>query len=192
MEKLLGIKRETPSEATSNAIATNQEPNVSSWTEEKQTLIDKIVQLKSENHDYMLKLKQSEDKVEAMTSNNQELRLKISQCADSQLSSANAKIAKSKADKDKCVSELMRGRDLSKAKLKQLENTIAQNQHDHISEESDNVHEVDRILNNKLVEKRAYLVHWKNYDSSHDSWVLESDLHCPTILKKYKQSQRKK
>lgn len=202
VEKSLGIKRETSSESTSSSIAANQMPNVQSWNEEKQTLIDKIVQLKSENHDYMLKLKQSEDKVEAMTSDNKELRLKISQCTDSHLKtinclrselfSANANIAKSKADKDNCVSELMRERDLSQAKLKQLENTIAHNQHDYISEESDNVHEVERILNDKLVEKRAYLVLWKGYDSSHNSWVLESDLHCPTILKEYKQSQRKK
>lgn len=51
-------------------------------------------------------------------------------------------------------------------------------------------YEVDYLLDHKLVESRSFLVRWKGFDSSHDSWVEESDMQCPRILKKYKQSKR--
>lgn len=47
------------------------------------------------------------------------------------------------------------------------------------------------ILDDKLVSERHYLVQWKGFDQSHDSWERESNLSCPTILKKYKQSKKK-
>lgn len=196
VEESLGIKREV-SETIPKSIPT---PNVKSWAEEKQTLIDKIVQLKSENQQFILDLKQLENKVDAMTTANKELRLKISQCDEShlnemsclrsKLTKANDMIVQLKADKNRHISELMRERDLSKAKLKQLENSIMQNQQNQESEESDGIHEVECILRDKLVEKRAYLVRWKGYDSTHDSWVLEPNLQCPKILKKHKQMKR--
>lgn len=31
-----------------------------------------------------------------------------------------------------------------------------------------------------------YLIHWKNYDSTHDTWERESNLKCAALLKRYK------
>lgn len=179
----MGIKREVSNNASVSNIANNNSAqNEQSWAEEKQAFIDKIVELRSETQQCMLALKQSEDKIEAMKSANQELSLKISQSDKLHVDEI--------AEKDKRITELTRQRDLSQAKMKQLENAISQVQQNAQGDESENEYEVGCILRDKLVEKRVYLVRWKGYDSSEDSWVLESDLKCPTILKKYKQSKK--
>lgn len=56
--------------------------------------------------------------------------------------------------------------------------------------ESDNrSYEVETILDDRIkYRQREYLIHWKGYDSSHDSWVKESKLSCPKILLKYLKS----
>lgn len=109
----------------------------------------------------MLDLKQIEDNLSAMKSVNQELSLKITR--SDELHSNEI------VEKDNRITELVRERDLSKAKMKQLENAIIQVQQNAESDDSDNVHEVEYILQDKLVEKRAYLIRWKGFDSSEDS-----------------------
>ncbi len=34
-------------------------------------------------------------------------------------------------------------------------------------------------------QKKQYLIHWKGYPSSNDSWVDQEDLHAPEILQEY-------
>lgn len=58
------------------------------------------------------------------------------------------------------------------------------------SDESD-LFEVECLLDDKVVSERHYFVHWKGYDSTHDSWERESNLSCAAILKKYKQLKNK-
>lgn len=53
-----------------------------------------------------------------------------------------------------------------------------------------NEFEVDSIIGHKLVKMRSgkemqFLIHWKGYDETHDSWERKENLHCPAILKKY-------
>lgn len=91
----------------------------------------------------------------------------------------------------KRISELTREKGLAQTKLKQLQNTIEQQNKENEDDDA-NFYEVDRLLYGKLVEKREYLVRWKGFDSSHDKWIRESDLQCPDTLKKYKQLKSKK
>lgn len=185
---------------TPNTMTNKAESNINSWEDEKRKLIDKIVQLKSENQECMLNVKKSEDELKAMISANQDLQTKASKCDDylkemgclrADLAKADLMIKELKANNDKQVVELIRERDLSQAKLKQLKNTIEERNQE--SDESDDgFYEVESLLSDKMVEKRAYLVRWKGFDSSHDSWILESELQCPEILKQYKQSKKGK
>lgn len=118
MEISLGIKREASGTTPKNVPA----PSVQSWAEEKQTLVNKIIQLKSKNGQFMVNLTKSEKEVEAMTIANQNLRLKVDQCKEShlveisclqsKLSAANNVFAELSKNTDKRVSELVRERDL--------------------------------------------------------------------------------
>lgn len=52
--------------------------------------------------------------------------------------------------------------------------------------DDENVYEVEAILNHKVTRNhRKFLIKWKNFDKTHDSWEKESDLKCPNILKQY-------
>lgn len=49
-----------------------------------------------------------------------------------------------------------------------------------------NIFEVEKLLKHKVQRKeRFFLVRWKKYDASHDTWERESNLFCPQILKAY-------
>lgn len=201
VEQSLGIKQETQA-STPNTMPNKPESNINAWPEEKRKLIDKIVQLKSENQECVLNVKKSEDQLKAMTSANQDLQTKLSRCDKhlkesgclrADLSKANLLIKELKANNNKQVAELIRERDLSQAQLKQLKNTIEErNQENDEGDDNDGFYEVECLLSDKKVEKRAYLVRWKGFGSSHDSWILESELQCKEILKKYKQSKNGK
>lgn len=154
-------------------------------------------------------MKQRQDELEAMSSLNQQLETKLNQRKESymkdvnvlrcELSKTNAAFDKLRFDNRERILELTRERDLSKARLKQAQNGIAQqnitnetSRGEKSKDDSDDTfYEVENLLADKMIQKRAYLVHWKGFDSSHDSWVYEADLNCPNILKKYKQFKRK-
>lgn len=54
-----------------------------------------------------------------------------------------------------------------------------------------NVFEVDALLKHKKKgDKIYYLIHWKNFDSTQDSWEREDNLNCGTILNRYKKMNK--
>lgn len=212
VELRLGIKRERGSTHNvaekNNSRSTDEQPPNFSWAEEKQRLIDEIILLKAASQRYTLDLKKTEEKLKNTVARNQQIELSLKQNNEThfkkvnelqtELNKINASHEKLKVDNAKHVLELTRDRDLLRAQAKQLQTAISQqvktikkNDHVNSSESEEEEYEVECLLKDKLIQKRAYLVRWKNYDSSHDSWVEEANLNCPSILKKYKQSKRK-
>lgn len=55
------------------------------------------------------------------------------------------------------------------------------------SDSSDeNVYEVEKILSHKTVRRdQLFLIRWKGFDSSHDSWEKKENLNCSQKLQKY-------
>jgi hypothetical protein len=51
-------------------------------------------------------------------------------------------------------------------------------------------YEVEEIINHcKYRRKKQFLVKWKGYPSSENSWVDEQDLNAPELLEEYRPSQ---
>lgn len=93
----------------------------------------------------------------------------------------------------KIIFDLKRENSLLLSQNKQLQSGLTQAGKTNADSDSDdsNVYEVERLLDDKLVSERHYLVRWKGYDETEDSWERESNLSCGNILKKYKQSKKK-
>jgi hypothetical protein len=53
-------------------------------------------------------------------------------------------------------------------------------------EDESNIYEIDYILSHKIVKKKnTYLVKWKNFDETHNSWVKEKDFQDIECIKNY-------
>ena len=57
-----------------------------------------------------------------------------------------------------------------------------------ILEEEEEEYEIEAILNTRRYGRKKtlqYLIHWKGYPHSDNSWVDHKDLHAPDLLKEY-------
>lgn len=73
------------------------------------------------------------------------------------------------------------------AKVKQLKRTsVAPKVDTNADSVPDGEYEVEQLLNHrKKYRKRQFLVRWKNFSPSHDSWEYEDKLKCPALLDQY-------
>lgn len=204
VERVLGIKRENDSQNSgiaSKISSVRSQPNTNTWVQEKNSFIEKIVDLKSENQRLMLDLKGAQNIAETTTERNRILMKKLAESEKiySKLEKVHAELTKSNAtqervneDRLKRIGEVTRERDLLRAQFKQLQNGFArQSEEKKPNDCDDDRYEVERLLDDERIQTQRFLVRWKGYDSSHDSWVNENDLNCPRILKRYIQSKKK-
>lgn len=61
------------------------------------------------------------------------------------------------------------------------------------AKKSNNEYEVESIVDFKVVKnKRKYLIHWKGWDSSDDTWEPEETLNCPDLIKAFHKKEKAK
>lgn len=194
----LDIKREFQSVQSNDTSActsvSNSHNGENCWNEEKQTLINKIVSLKAEIRNNTVNLKSSEDQLENLTqelNTRNENHSKEVRDLQNSLSALNVELAKMKSANEKRILELTKENKLLQARFNQLQNSLPQREKAGKSADIDEAfYDVERLLDHKFIKKRSFLVRWEGFDSSHDSWVEESDLQCPSILAAYKKSKR--
>lgn len=201
IENILGIKLESPIHSAPTAPQAKIRPDAA-WKREKQKLIEQMISLKSENLTIVRKLHENDAELNSVTLTKQALEHKLSEMQtdfgkkieelQTRSQSANDKNAR----QEKTISDLKRENNLLVSQRKQLNAELARNEHQNEKQNSDdddeNVFEVESLLDDKVIAENHYLVRWKGFDSSHDSWVRESNLCCPSILKTYKQLKKKK
>lgn len=91
-------------------------------------------------------------------------------------------------ENEKNIARLSAENKMLSAKVKQLQrySTGQQQRESIIGEEF----EVEQILKHTTVKgHRKFFISWKNYSSSHNSWVWEENLHCPNVLTDYLKSK---
>lgn len=86
------------------------------------------------------------------------------------------------------------------AQIAQLRSGIVQFNKDDAKEENNessdsdsNVYVVEKIIGHKIKKKKMhYLIKWKNFDETWNSWESEDNLQCPVFLKAYKKAHKLK
>lgn len=192
----MGIKREKSNDGNSDTTPAGNATSIVSWSEEKNILINEMVSMKSENQDITRKLHETNIELASMNTSKQvigkdmkkqeiTLSSKLKE-SNAQLFQANEKIEAS----NKIISDLKRENQLLLSKNKQLQTESMQSENENSNSDDGDIFEVGRLLDDKVVAESYYLVRWKGFGAKHDSWERESNLSCPSILKKYKQHKK--
>lgn len=173
------------------------------WTQQKQTLVNKMIALKAENQQNLLALKKAQSDCDLLLDSKQKLEQIVSEKEASysvqlreiklELSNAKSEIVELKSSAEKTISELKRDNQILMARVKQFESGMQQKSAfercKKRSDSEDDEYEVEAILNHRELKNGwQYLIRWKGYGSSEDSWEKETNLTCPKILNKYKKS----
>ncbi|XP_011636067.1 chromodomain-helicase-DNA-binding protein 2-like [Pogonomyrmex barbatus] len=75
----------------------------------------------------------------------------------------------------------------------QKASTSAQDKSDKSDKPEDNEYEVEDLINLRTVKgRRQFLVRWKGYGESADSWENEKDLNCPELIEDYLAKEKEK
>lgn len=174
----------------SNATNTVQTP--ATWVQEKKSLIDNVMALKTENQTLVQNLNDKENQLNSANVLKHELETRLKKNDSEYSTKLNAlktDLRNAVEKKTQNISDLKKANALLVLQNKQLKTCSAQTERTNSDSDDTEFYEVETLLDDKLVTETHYLVRWKGFNSSSDSWERESNLMCKSILKKYKQSK---
>lgn len=143
-------------------VVDDLEKKVTELSLEKTKLIEELVATKGENQTLFFDVQNQQQQISVLKNEQNVLQNKL------------------EAQQQE-VDKLQREKNGLQAKVKQLMATTSAEKTDDEDE-----YEVQDILDHKIVRNdRRFLIHWRNYSPSHDSWESEKNLNCPQILQTY-------
>lgn len=156
------------------------------------------LQLRIDECEKLHHLKYSKTENDKLVAKCSDLQLQIERIESKQQNVTSSDKCK-QMDTQNC--QLKKHNQMLEARLKQAEYGIEQKRRYNLRAESrqdsndDNEDEVDfeveKLLNHKKNGKQmTFLVRWKGYDESFDTWEPESYLRCPKILATYKKKNK--
>lgn len=172
--------------------ATNTVQTPATWAQKKESLIDNVMALKTENQTLVQNLNDKENQLNSANLLKHELEALLKKNESEYSTKLNAMKTDSRNAVEKNtqnISDLKKANALLVSQNKQLKTCSAQTERQNDSDDTE-FYEVECLLDDKLVTETHYLVRWKGFTSSSDSWERESNLMCKSILKKYKQSKK--
>lgn len=155
---------------------------------EKTNIINDLIGVKRQNNQMFLEAQENGRKIKSLQAEMKSLN-------------DNIDVLKKEKEKDRnMISALQHENKAMSSKIKQLQlhnqNVVVINPEKKVQRKKrtkEKEYEVAKILKDRKVDgKTSFLVRWKNYSTSSDSWVDEKDLHCPGILQKYLKSKHNK
>lgn len=188
------IKKEAPKKNdAASIVASNVQGQLETLTREKNTLIDKVVSLKTENQKMLLELKNEQSQNEALKLKKNELEQQVNAQASEinilqqKMNAEIARCAEKSANDDKKIFDMVYDKKMLEARVEQLQAGIMNKEAEQQS--NPDVYDVESLVGHKVQDGVwFYLVHWHGYDSTNDTWERESNLYCTEILDSYKKS----
>lgn len=193
VQQRLGIKQEAEVGNDNHQTRVTNRVKVSmtssTSTKEKLKLLEAFASLKTENQKLTFDLKKKNEECVKSISLNQAMK--------EELVATKAIVTELQTKITECErtnSELSHENRILSARTKQIQTGITKQKdrkENRIGEENNDIYEVEKLIDDKKIGKiRYFLVRWKGYEPSDDSWERESNLKCAAILKKYLQTKQ--
>lgn len=168
------------------------------FKKEKENIVKDLIVIKGENQKLTLQLQQKQrefDNLKRLTQMSTQTLKDNIQGLTNELKNVKLQLEAEKlkqAESTKTIADLIREKNLLSAQLIDMQTAKDQRQSELQESSPNNTHddetqyEVENIRGHRIYRRqRQFLISWKGYSPSHDSWEKENHLNCPTLLKAY-------
>lgn len=108
-------------------------------------------------------------------------QIKTLQTAQKTMVEENSALLRASKSKGAEMNEAKQQNRVLRARIEQIQQVKSK-----ANRNDDGLFNVEKILNHKLIKKtRFFFVRWEGYESSDDSWVKESQMHCKDLIETY-------